>query len=127
MGRVDYYQARLNEGFAEIGRVTRKLEKEETMAALQPAVDRIKYIITGEGKRKASPATISGYRARQYCITGIGQGSVQSYQKCIGMEQEDGSWRVNDDRDSLTTNRHVRALMAALDELGIPYTTGPLW
>ena len=99
------------------------------MAALQPAVDRIKFIITGEGKRKASPATISGQRCSAAALADgwKGRGSIHSYQKCIGMEQKDGSWRVNDAKDSLTTNRHVRALMAALDELGIPYTTGPLW
>jgi hypothetical protein len=102
------------------------------MAALQPAVDRITYIITGEGKRIASPATISGYRSlkRKNALTGEEvnrQGTISSYSKIIGMEQEDGSWRVNDERDSLTTNRHVRALMTALDSLGIPYEKGPLW
>ena len=98
------------------------------MAALQPAVDRIKYIITGEGKRIASPATISGYRSGRFYEGGTEfRGAISSYQKCIGMEQGNGRWTVNDERDSLTTNRHVRALMTALDELGIPYEKGPLW
>lgn len=99
------------------------------MAALQPAVNRITYIITGEGPRKASPATISGQRRSSAALADgwRGRGSIMSYQKIIGMEQKDGSWRVNDERDSLTTNRHVKALCTALDELGIPYTTGPLW
>ena len=77
------------------------------MAALQPAVDRIKYIITGDGKRIASPATISGIRSHE----GQLKGHICSYNKVIGQEQDDGSWRVNDERDSLTTNRHVNALM----------------
>ena len=99
------------------------------MAALQPAVDRIKYIITGEGERKASPATISGQRCSSAALADgwKGRGSILSYQKIIGMEQEDGSWRVNDAKDSLTTNRHVKALCQALDELEIPYEKGPLW
>jgi hypothetical protein len=99
------------------------------MAALQPAVDRITYIITGEGKRVASPATISGYRAGKYRAGGSFSicGSILSYHKVIGQEQPDGSWKVNDARDSMTTNRHVRALMTALDSLGIPYEKGPLW
>lgn len=86
------------------------------MAALQPAVDRIEYLITGNGKAKQSPATISGVRGE----------SINSYQKCIGRKQDDGTWRVNDEKDSMTTNRHVRALCAALDSLGIVYTKGPL-
>lgn len=97
------------------------------MAALKPAVDRITYIITGEGKRIASPGTISGYRSKAHCFTGIGQGVINSYEKCIGQEQPDGSWRVNDAPDSRTTNRHVQALCTALDNLGISYERGPLW
>ena len=93
------------------------------MAALKPAVDRITYIITGEGKRIASPRTISGVRSHP----GQLKGSICSYQKCIGMEQPDGSWRVNDEKDSRTTNRHVQALCTALDNLGISYERGPLW
>lgn len=81
------------------------------MAALQPAVDRIAYLITGNGKVRTSPATISGIRGE----------SINSYQKCIGRKQDDGTWRVNDEKDSMTTNRHVRALCAALDSLGIPW------
>jgi hypothetical protein len=87
------------------------------MAALQPAVDRVKYIITGTGKARSSPATISGVRGE----------SINSYQKCIGRKQDDGTWRVNDEKDSMTTNRHVRALIVALDSLGIAYTKGSLW
>lgn len=99
------------------------------MAALKPAVDRITYIITGEGKRIASPATISGQRGSVAALKDgfKGRGSICSYQKCIGMEQPDGSWRVNDEKDSRTTNRHVQALCIALDNLGISYERGPLW
>lgn len=98
------------------------------MAAYGPAIKRCKYIITGDKKhRQQTPGTISGYRARAYRLAGIGQGSISSYQKCIGMEQPDGSWKVNTARDSPTTNRHIRALCMALGELGIPYTEGPLW
>lgn len=102
------------------------------MAALQPAVDRIKFIITGEGRRIASPATISGFQGaiHRNLKTGeevIKQASILSYAKVIGQKQPNGSWRVNDERASLTTNRHVRALMQALDELGISYERGPLW
>lgn len=89
------------------------------MAALQPAVDRIVFLIEGPGggrKSTQSPATISGIRGE----------SINSYQKCIGRKQDDGTWRVNDEKDSMTTNRHVRALCAALDSLGIVYTKGPL-
>jgi hypothetical protein len=100
------------------------------MAALQPAVDRIVFIIEGPGggrKAAKSPSTISGSHRRERTCTGIGQGCILSYNKVIGQEQPDGSWHVNDERDSLTTNRHVRALMTALDSLGIPYEKGPLW
>ena len=98
------------------------------MAALKPAVDRITYIITGEGKRIASPGTISGQRATAKVHDyRTGTGCIFSYQKCVGQEQPDGSWRVNDEKDSRTTNRHVQALCAALDNLGISYERGPLW
>lgn len=98
------------------------------MAAYGPAAKRCKYIITGEKKyRQQTPGTISGFRAREYTWSKTGNGSILSYQKIIGLERPDGSWTVNTERDSPTTNRHVRALCMALDELDIPYTEGPLW
>jgi hypothetical protein len=93
------------------------------MAAYGPAVNRIKYLITGEKPfrhfgsgagpfltiRKApqSPATISG-----------GPESIYSYRLKIAWKDESGDWIIHPDDNSPTTNRHIRAARMALEELG---------
>ena len=81
------------------------------MAAYGPAVDRVKYLITGctygPRERNTSPATISG-----------GPESIYSYRLRIAWKVEDNAWLVREPDSTPTTNRHIRAAGMALDELG---------
>jgi hypothetical protein len=86
------------------------------MAAYGPAVNRIKYLITGEYTKSSgngsqgnahSPATISG-----------GPESIYSYRLKIAWKDESGDWIIHPDDNSPTTNRHIRAARMALEELG---------
>jgi hypothetical protein len=86
------------------------------MAAYGPAVNRIKYLITGEYTKSSgngsqgnahSPATISG-----------GPDAIYSYRLKIAWKDESGDWIIHPDDNSPTTNRHIRAARMALEELG---------
>ena len=90
------------------------------MAAYGPAINRIKYLITGKtyknrwhrSPRNATPATISG-----------GPESIYSYQLRIAWKDGD-DWLVTNERNSPTTNRHIAAAHMAMPELGYqPMTT----
>ena len=86
------------------------------MAALSPAVRRIRYRITGtypysdcrewEAGSPNSPATISG-----------GPHEIRSYALPIAWKDGD-EWIVTNEQNSPTTNRHIRAAHMALAELG---------
>jgi hypothetical protein len=84
------------------------------MAAYEPAINRIKYLITGKTypnrwqrvPSNDSPATISG-----------GPESIYSYR--LRIARKDGEdWVVTNERNSPTTNRHIAACHMAMTELG---------
>jgi hypothetical protein len=85
------------------------------MASYGPAVKRILYLINGD-TYQSTPNTISGNRE-----------TVSSYAKVIGRMQDDGTWKVVDAQSSPTTNRHIRSLYIALDQLGLTYEIVDYW
>jgi hypothetical protein len=85
------------------------------MASYGPAIKRIRYLINGD-EYQGTPNTISGNRQ-----------CVSSYSKVIGRMQDDGTWKVVDTQSSPTTNRHIRSLYQALDQLNLTYQTVDYW
>jgi hypothetical protein len=87
------------------------------MAAYGPAVNRIKYLITGEYTKSSgngsqgnahSPATISG-----------GPDAIYSYRLRIAWTDDGGAtWTVLPAESTPTTNRHIRAVGMAMEDLG---------
>lgn len=79
------------------------------MAAIQPAVDRIKYLITKDTSNQTP------YRGTPNTITGDAT-QIWSYGLKIA-ERTNGNWSITTVRSSPTTNRHIRAAHMALRDL----------
>lgn len=75
------------------------------MAAVKPAVQRIKYLLTG-GEYRATPDTISS-----------GYAGIMSYAMPI-VTGGGGVRYVTNESSTATTNRHIRAAHQAMVELG---------
>ena len=75
------------------------------MAALQPSVDRVKYV-TGNGPYRGSPTTISGNANEVYSYA----------MRNAHRDPDTGVWTVvpYEDGPSVTTKRHIRAAFVAL-------------
>jgi predicted Zn finger-like uncharacterized protein len=86
------------------------------MAAIQPAVDRVRYLAGDTHIIQRTPTTITA----KY-------NDIYSYGKCIAMQDGDSGWYVTNDRDSRTTNRHIKAAHIALgrDRIDCGYVPDP--
>lgn len=82
------------------------------MAALQPAVDRIKYLITKDTLNKTpyqgTPDTITG-NATEIWSYGL---------RIAAFNSDTNRWTLTTLKSSPTTNRHINAAYAAIYQLG---------
>ncbi len=84
------------------------------MAALQPAIDRINYLV-GRGHPRKTPRTIT--RSVLYSSNGNARvNEIYSYGMCIAWKNHAQlPWEVTTERSSRTTNRHIQAARIALE------------
>lgn len=77
------------------------------------AQKRIRWILTGEGRRVPSPSSITGSRSG-----GLLRGAIVSFHRTLGWELQDGSWKVDAD----TSDPYLTALTNCLDGLEIEWS-----
>jgi hypothetical protein len=94
------------------------------MAAYGPAVNRIKYLITGEHQLPSSPWLKDNGTKSPATISG-GPDAIYSYRLKIAWKFGENNWTVRPSDSTPTTNRHIQAVRFALEELGYHCSVEP--